>query len=254
MARSAEEMLYLAMEDFRIDIMVGKGAGATSILSTSRRSRWSERPRARDSSPTRFATASASPRIWSTTNRRSSSASCRGRRRCSTSASPAPRVPRSPAAREERPVSRTACSGASATTSWSTAPRRAPTTATPTCVRSAPPSTFMTWMPSGSTASTAPCWMRWCVASVGDRWGSALSRWPSAKNPRPSNRSWSPISSGSASWVAPRAAASPRRGVRPPRRPSPRRPAPVQPGVMTYTRRGIPDPRLITLGSAARRA
>ncbi|UYN84184.1 MAG: Holliday junction branch migration DNA helicase RuvB [Microcella sp.] len=31
MARSAEEMLYLAMEDFRVDIMVGKGAGATSI-------------------------------------------------------------------------------------------------------------------------------------------------------------------------------------------------------------------------------
>lgn len=31
MARNAEEMLYLAMEDFRIDIMVGKGAGASSI-------------------------------------------------------------------------------------------------------------------------------------------------------------------------------------------------------------------------------
>jgi holliday junction DNA helicase RuvB len=31
MVRSAEEMLYLAMEDFRIDIMVGKGAGATSV-------------------------------------------------------------------------------------------------------------------------------------------------------------------------------------------------------------------------------
>ncbi len=31
MTRSAEEMLYLAMEDFRVDIMVGKGAGATSI-------------------------------------------------------------------------------------------------------------------------------------------------------------------------------------------------------------------------------
>jgi len=31
MAKSAEEMLYLAMEDFRVDIMVGKGAGATSI-------------------------------------------------------------------------------------------------------------------------------------------------------------------------------------------------------------------------------
>ncbi len=31
MARAAEEMLYLAMEDFRVDVMVGKGAGATSI-------------------------------------------------------------------------------------------------------------------------------------------------------------------------------------------------------------------------------
>lgn len=30
-ARPAEEMLYLAMEDFRIDVMVGKGPGATSI-------------------------------------------------------------------------------------------------------------------------------------------------------------------------------------------------------------------------------
>jgi Holliday junction DNA helicase RuvB len=31
MARPAEEMLYLAMEDFRVDIIVGKGPGATSI-------------------------------------------------------------------------------------------------------------------------------------------------------------------------------------------------------------------------------
>jgi Holliday junction DNA helicase RuvB len=31
MARPAEEMLYLGMEDFRIDIMVGKGAGATTL-------------------------------------------------------------------------------------------------------------------------------------------------------------------------------------------------------------------------------
>ena len=30
-ARPAEEMLYMAMEDFRIDIIVGKGPGATSI-------------------------------------------------------------------------------------------------------------------------------------------------------------------------------------------------------------------------------
>lgn len=31
MARPAEELLYLAMEDFRVDVMVGKGPGASSI-------------------------------------------------------------------------------------------------------------------------------------------------------------------------------------------------------------------------------
>ncbi len=31
LARPAEEMLYLAMEDFRVDVVVGKGAGASSI-------------------------------------------------------------------------------------------------------------------------------------------------------------------------------------------------------------------------------
>ena len=31
LARSAEEMLYLAMEDYRVDVVVGKGPGATSI-------------------------------------------------------------------------------------------------------------------------------------------------------------------------------------------------------------------------------
>src|SRR5699024_6310921 len=30
-ARPAEEMLYIAMEDFRVDVVVGKGVGATSI-------------------------------------------------------------------------------------------------------------------------------------------------------------------------------------------------------------------------------
>ena len=31
LARTAEELLYLAMEDFRVDVVVGKGPGATSI-------------------------------------------------------------------------------------------------------------------------------------------------------------------------------------------------------------------------------
>src|SRR3954447_24384145 len=31
MSRPAEEMLYMAMEDFRVDVVIGKGAGATAI-------------------------------------------------------------------------------------------------------------------------------------------------------------------------------------------------------------------------------
>src|SRR5690606_10633254 len=31
MSRPAEEMLYMAMEDFRVDVVVGKGPGATAI-------------------------------------------------------------------------------------------------------------------------------------------------------------------------------------------------------------------------------
>src|SRR5690242_10862712 len=31
LARPAEELLYMAMEDFRVDVIVGKGAGASAI-------------------------------------------------------------------------------------------------------------------------------------------------------------------------------------------------------------------------------
>ena len=31
MSRPAEELLYMAMEDFRVDVIVGKGPGATAI-------------------------------------------------------------------------------------------------------------------------------------------------------------------------------------------------------------------------------
>src|SRR5690606_21462212 len=31
MSRPAEEMLYMAMEDFRVDVIIGKGPGATAI-------------------------------------------------------------------------------------------------------------------------------------------------------------------------------------------------------------------------------
>ena len=43
-ARPAEEMLYLAMEDFRVDVMVGKGPGRPRSRWRSRRSPWSARP------------------------------------------------------------------------------------------------------------------------------------------------------------------------------------------------------------------
>jgi hypothetical protein len=72
MARSAEEMLYLAMEDFRIDIMVGKEPGPPASRSIWRRSPSSARPPGRVCCPTRCATGSGSPRTWSITNPTSS--------------------------------------------------------------------------------------------------------------------------------------------------------------------------------------
>ena len=42
-ARPAEELLYMAMEDFRVDVIVGKGPGATAIPLELRRSPWSGR-------------------------------------------------------------------------------------------------------------------------------------------------------------------------------------------------------------------
>ena len=43
-ARPAEELLYSAMEDFRVDVIVGKGPGATAIPLEWSRSPWSARP------------------------------------------------------------------------------------------------------------------------------------------------------------------------------------------------------------------
>jgi Holliday junction DNA helicase RuvB len=40
MSRPAEEMLYMAMEDFRVDIVVGKGAAPPPFPLSCRRSRW----------------------------------------------------------------------------------------------------------------------------------------------------------------------------------------------------------------------
>lgn len=116
MSRPAEEMLYMAMEDFRVDVIVGKGPGATAIpLELPPFTLVGATTRA-GLLPPRCATASASPRTWSSTSPRSSSASSTAPRTSSTSRS-APRAPpRSPAAPAARPVSPTVCCAASGTT------------------------------------------------------------------------------------------------------------------------------------------
>ena len=67
LARPVEEVLYAAMEDFALDIVIGKGAAARSSVSTCRASRSSERRLAPACSPVRCATASGSARDSTTT-------------------------------------------------------------------------------------------------------------------------------------------------------------------------------------------
>ena len=56
---AVEEILYPAMEDFQLDLIIGEGPAARSVGSICARSRWSAPRRARGFSPRRCATASA---------------------------------------------------------------------------------------------------------------------------------------------------------------------------------------------------
>lgn len=85
MSRPAEEMLYMAMEDFRVDVIVGKGPGATAIPLELPRSPWSAPRPGPVCCRRRCATASASPAIWSSTPPSSWSASSTARPGCWTS-------------------------------------------------------------------------------------------------------------------------------------------------------------------------
>ncbi|BDZ38235.1 hypothetical protein GCM10025863_08490 [Microbacterium suwonense] len=160
MARSAEEMLYLAMEDFRIDIMVGKGAGATSIplelapftmVGATTRSGLLPNP-LRDrfgfTGHLEFYDESDLEQVIAR------SANVLGVTLPSDSLSEIARRSRG------TPASRTGSCAVYATmrscTEEATRPRST------TCV-SRWSSTTST--PSGSTGSTAPCWMLWCAAS-----------------------------------------------------------------------------------------
>ena len=117
MARSAEEMLYLAMEDFRIDIMVGKGAGATSHPARPR----AVHPRRRHDPVRTPAEPAARPvRVHRAPGvlRRQRTRTGAGRepRGCSISTSTARRWRKSPAAAAGPRASRTGCCAACATT------------------------------------------------------------------------------------------------------------------------------------------
>ena len=124
MARAAEEMLYLAMEDFRIDIMVGKGAGATSIpldlapftlVGATTRSGPASEPAAGSLRLHR------APRVLRTRRARAGPRAIRGDAR--RLACRPWRAPRSHGDRAAPLASRTGCCGASATT-WSSTARR----------------------------------------------------------------------------------------------------------------------------------
>ena len=151
-ARPAEEMLYLAMEDFRVDVVVGKGPGATAIpleiapftlVGATTRAGLLTGP-LRD----RFGFTAHmdfyEPAELERVLRRSAGilgVELRRRRR-------APRSPAAPAARRASP---TGCCAGSATT-----PRSAPTAWSP-ATSPGPRWRSTTSTSSASTGSTAPC-------------------------------------------------------------------------------------------------
>ena len=168
MARPAEEMLYLAMEDFRVDVIVGKGPGATAIPLelapfTARGRDDPGRPAAGAAArPVRL---HRPPRLLRHRGARAPSlkrsAGLLRRRHSTTTASP-----RSPGAPGARPASPTGCCAACATGPRCTADgvvdgrRRAPRWRSTTSTTSA-------W-----TASTAPSWRRCAAGSAAGRSGS----------------------------------------------------------------------------------
>ena len=173
MARSAEEMLYLAMEDFRIDIMVGKGAGATSIpldlapftlVGATTRSGLLPNPLRDRFGFTAHLEYYEPGELEQVISR---SAAVLG--------VDLPRTARAEIARRSRGTPRIANRLLAASTrlrhrGTGRARRRRPMRT------SRPPWSSMTSTRSVSIASTVRCWMPWSVGSAGDRSASARSR------------------------------------------------------------------------------
>ena len=207
MSRPAEEMLYLAMEDFRVDVVIGKGPGATAIpleippftlVGATTRAGLLPGP-LRD----RFGF-TAPPGVLRGRRARPDRPPLRraARRRRSTTTAP----PRSPRARAARRASPTGCCAGSATT-----PRCAADGVVTRDVARGRAGAATRSTSSASTGSTAPCSTSLCRRFGGGPVGR-LARWrsPSARSARRSRRSPSRSWSGRGSWRAPRAAGSPR--------------------------------------------
>ncbi len=192
MARPAEEMLYLAMEDFRVDVVVGKGPGATAIpLEIAAVHPGRRHHQGRAAARRRCATGSASPRTWTSTtpaeleqvldrSARLLGVTLRRRRR----------------ARDRRPLPghaahRQPAAAPGARLRRGARRRRGQPRTSPRRRWSSTRST--TW---GSTGSTGRCSRRCCASSAAAR--SGCPRWPSrwGRSRRPSRR-WP-----SRSWCA----------------------------------------------------
>ena len=205
LARPAEEMLYLAMEDFRVDVVIGKGPGATAIpldiapftlVGATTRAGLLPAP-LRD----RFGFTAHldfyQPDELEVIIRRSA-----GLLGVTLTDEGAAEPPPGHAA---RPGSPTGCCAGSATT-----PRCAPTAWSPG--RSRGPRWRSTrWTSMAWTGSTGGCSTRWCAGSAAARSACPRWRWRWGRRRRPSR--WSPSRSWSAAgcWRGLRAAGWPPR-------------------------------------------
>ena len=207
MSRSAEEMLYLAMEDFRVDVIVGKGPGATAIPlelppftvvgATTRAGLLPAPLRDRfgftghlDYYDTADLDHDPAPLGAAARGR-----GRRGRHRRDRQPLPRHAPHRQPAAAPGARLGPGARRGPRRPRGRRTRRWRCSTSTTP-----------------GSTGSTGPCSRRSAAGSGAGRSGCRPSRWPWARSPTPSRPSPSPTSCARATSCAPPGAGRPPHG------------------------------------------
>ena len=217
MARPAEEMLYLAMEDFRVDVIVGKGPGATAIplelppftvVGATTRAGLLPGAAAR---PVRLhrRTSTSTPPTTSITILHRSAAAARRRRRRRTASRDRPAAPAAPRA------SPTGCCAGSAT-----GPR---CTATAWSTRTAAHAALALYDvddASASTGSTGPCSTRCAAASAAARSGCRTLAVAVGEEPDTVETVAEPFLVREGFWSrTPRGRAADRRGLGAPRAP-----------------------------------